>query len=266
MLLFMKKQPLTCCLLVITSYCFSQDKIVTLRKDTIDASIIKNGRHTIVYSMPGDSSGRQYRIDKRQVHTIVEQTGTAGPDPQSFRERVRTRVRRPPFEPGNNLLAAGFKRFGVDEGISAVYLSYERRFLYNRLSAAVAPHAGIGRSSFGGAVSLRYTPHPYTRVNFLIGTDLFLWSQDQLYREQLVLTEKYVARSVTERITRGGFLFVTGCKINTGNHWVLIPELSAGVPLGDDRSSVWKDGVEYHRERSFAELIWQAQIAVGYRF
>ncbi|WP_143019690.1 hypothetical protein [Niabella drilacis] len=263
----MKKQLLTSCLLVIASCCFSQDRIVTLGKDTIDAIIIKSRQHAVVYRLPGDSSGHRYRMSKRQVRSIIKQTEAGDPPLKSFRERVHIRMLRPPFEEGSNLLAVGLKRFGMNDGITAAYISYERRFFFNRLSAVIAPQIALGGTLAGGAVGVRYTPAPHARVNFFIGNDLLIWREDQRYYNMERLPDKtYITRTVTQKVNRGGLLITTGCKINTGKNWVIIPAVGWGLPLWKGAAAVWKDGLSYQSERMLMETVWQAQLGVGYRF
>ena len=267
MLLFMRKQLLTCCLLVLTGSVFSQQQLITLKNDTINAFIIKKGQHSIVYTLPGDSSGRQYRIGKRQVRRIIKQTGRGDLSPQSFSERAHTRLRRPPFEAGSNLLASGIKRFGMNNGITAIYASYERRFFFNRISAVVAPHVALNGALVGGTVGFRYSPNPHARVNFVIGHDLLMWNENQRYYNTERLPDKtYITRYTTQKINRGALLISTGCRINTGKQWVIVPEVGWGVPYWKGAEMIWKEGLEYERERMSMETAWQAQIGIGYRF
>lgn len=263
MLLFMRKRLLTCCLLVLAGNTFGQEQLITRKNDTIQAFIVKKGRHSIVYTLPGDSSNRQYRIGRQWVRQIDAPTGPHS----SFRERVSQRLRRPPFEEGNNLLVSGIKRFGMNNGITAVYMSYERRFFFNRLSAVIAPQIALGGTPAGGAVGIRYSPNPHARVNFFIGNDLLSWNEDQRYYNRERLPDKtYSTRSVMQKVNRGGLLITTGCKINTGKNWILLPEVGWGLPLWKGAETLWKDGLYYQSERMLMETVWQAQIGIGYRF
>ncbi|MCD2423830.1 hypothetical protein LQ567_13725 [Niabella pedocola] len=259
----MKKPMLTCCLLVLAGCAFGQEQLITLKNDTINAFVIKRGRHSIVYNLPGDSSGRRYRIGRQWVRPVDTRTGPHS----SFRERANGRLRRPAFEAGSNLLASGIKRFGINDGITAVYMSYERRFFFNRLSAVIAPQVALNKAAIGGAAGIRYSPNPQARVNFFVGNDLLIWNEDQRYYNMEHLPDKtYITRSVTKKVNRGGLLFSTGCKINAGKKWVVAPELGGGIPLWKSTNTVWKEGLQYQREQMLMETVWQAQIGVGYRF
>lgn len=263
MLLFMRKPILTCCLLVLAGGAFGQEQLITLKNDTINAFVIKRGRHSIVYSLPGDSSGRRYRIGKQWIRLIDTGTGSHA----SFGKRVNGRLRRPAFEAGSNLAASGIKRFGMNDGITALYASYERRFFFNRLSAVIAPHVSLNGALVGGSVGFRYSPNPHARVNFVIGHDLLIWSEDQRYYNMERLPDKtYITRHATQKVNRGALMINTGCRINTGKKWVLVPEVGWGVPYWRGSEVIWKDGLEYRREQRMIETAWQAQIGIGYRF
>lgn len=265
----MKKQLFIYAFLVCAFPALSQDTLITVKNDTLIGRITDQKQRTVKYTLADDTRGTVHSISKIKLKRLKynregQQVNIRPFQPDgTFRSRRRKNLNRAPFAPGNNLLGAGIKRFGINDGINAAYILYEHRFLRNRMSAAISPHFGLSEESLGAAIGLRYMPHPYKRVNFMVGSYLQIWKINRLFRFYSTGQEPSL---INKTLTVGSILLNTGAKINLTKNWVIIPEVGWGVPKWGYENDIVVNGKEYTRSYTMLETSWLMQISLGYRF